>query len=71
MAEHNKMKVAFTCLNPQCKHDNEVEISVGTPAEGATSLVRRCVICGVENKIDLPEGYIAEWNATVDKSEPT
>ena len=37
----------------------------GKEGEGVRSVVKRCLSCGAENTIELPEGWVAERTGSV------
>jgi len=53
--------IQFTCHN--CGKENKYSVIKGNN-EG-NIVIKRCMNCSAENKIELPEGYIANPTETV------
>ena len=50
-------QLRFTCY--KCSTENFYPAKQGDDQEGGKTLVKRCTNCGAENKIELPDGWVA------------
>lgn len=59
MSDKTTATLEFTCF--KCNHQNSYPhtIQEGMEEEGARTLVKLCQNCGIENKLDLPDGWVA------------
>ena len=58
MSDQTPQKVTFDCF--KCGKENFYPVVEGKAKNGATKIVKRCTTCGIENEVDLPDGWIAE-----------
>jgi len=58
MSEPTTFPLVFKCSN--CKKQSSYPnlLQKGTEDKGATIVVKRCITCGQENKVELPKGWI-------------
>lgn len=65
MAKQESQPIIFTCYNCKNKSKYPNEMTEGDTTTGAKTLIKRCTTCGAENKIELPDGWIAKRSDTV------
>lgn len=61
--------VEFDCLN--CKKTNSYPSSAvsGDVRDGATSIVKKCIFCGTDNTVTLPEGFVFQRDSAIFRDE--
>ena len=55
--------IKFTCY--KCKSENTYPAVQGDEKDGAKVIIKRCINCSAENKVKLPEGWVAQRTAIV------
>jgi len=60
MANQETQSIIFTCYNCNKESSYPNEMAEGETNTGAKTLIKRCTTCSAENKIEVPDGWIAK-----------
>lgn len=65
MTNQETHPIEFDCHNCKKRSSYPNEMKEGDTTTGAKTVVKRCTTCGIENKIELPDGWVAGRNDAV------
>ncbi len=65
MANETKYPLEFDCYKCGKTSHYPKHLKEGNAQQGAVELLKRCMTCGKENKVQVPEGYYAERNSSI------
>lgn len=57
MAEKKTVPIRFNCFNSNCNKENtfSIDLPVEGNARGGRTIVQKCLFCGTDNSIDMPD----------------
>lgn len=65
MANQETQPIIFICYNCNKESSYPNEMAEGDTTTGAKTLTKRCITCGAENNVELPDGWIANRTDSV------